>query len=221
MKDQLNRSGSSPLAVGQIEDALTRHDRSWMADGIVEIVLGSFWLLWGLIVVLPLIFHDRTLVELRLVLLLSSMGAMPFVLRRAIRGWKERMSFPRTGYVELQQRPSRWKVGFIVIGAGAAYQVAILGSRGSRSLEQWMSLGLGVLMFLAMLLPAWRIRAIRLAVLSWLVLGTAMASFLLQLEFTTCAGVLLLVYAFVCLVDGLLRMRSYLKVHPSPPGEAS
>lgn len=215
MNDETNRDSAAATISNEVEDALTRHNRNWMADGIVEIVLGSLWFVWGLIVVLPMIFPGRVLIELRLVLLMGSMGAMPVLLKRAIRGWKERVSFPRTGYVELQRPRSRWKITLIVFGSAF---VGLIISRGSRPVEQWLALGLGAVMFLAMILTAWKMRAARLMALSPLVLATAMTSFLLGLRFSTCSGVLLLAYAFVNLLDGLLRLRSYLKAHPEPAG---
>ena len=218
MNDEMNRSSAAATMPNEVEDALKRHSRNWMADGIVEIVLGGFWLFWGVIVILPLIFHDRAMTQLRLVLLLSSMGAMPFLLKRAVRGWKERVSFPRTGYVELQKPHSRWRITFILFGS---VFVGLVVSRGSRPLEQWLALGLGVVMFLSMLLFAWKMRAVQLIALSWLVIAAAVTSFFLDLQFSTCCGVLLLAYAFVCLVDGLLRLRSYLKAHPATAGATS
>ena len=216
MKDERNGGGSTATMSNEVEDALARHNRNWMADGIVEIVLGGLWLFWGVLVALPLIFHDHEMVQLRLLLLVFSMGAMPFVLKRAIRGWKERVSFPRTGYVELRPPRSRWKIAFILSGS-VFFGLAV--SHGSRPMEQWLALGLGVVMFLAMLLPAWKMRATRLMALSPLVPATAMMSFFFDLRFTTCSGVLLLAYAFVFLLDGLLRLRSYLHAHPAPVGE--
>ena len=208
--------GSATIAV---EDALTRHNRNWMADGIVEIVLGSFWLLWGSIMVMPLLSRDPVLKQLRLVLILVSMGSMPFVLRRAIRGWKERVSFPRTGYVELKKPSSKWNLSHIALGSALGYSFGLLFSQGSRSVTQWGALGLGMIMFLAMGLMAWRMRAMRLFALSWVVPAAALASFVLNFRVATCSGVLLLAYAFVCLVDGSLRLHEYKLQHPLPAGE--
>jgi len=69
MNDQLNANGTAAMS-NDMEDALTRHNRAWMADGIVEIVLGSFWLLWGAIVVVPAMFPGAMTAQLRLVLIL-------------------------------------------------------------------------------------------------------------------------------------------------------
>jgi hypothetical protein len=220
MNDRLSPNGPAAIPNDPIEAAMTRHNQAWMADGIVELVLGSFWFLWGSIAVMPLLFHDPILKQLRPVLILASMGAMPFVLRRAIRGWKERVSFPRTGYVELKKPPSKWTLVHIALGSALGYCLGLLFSQGSRSVAQWASLGLGVVMFLAMVLMAWRIRAMRLFALSWVVLAAAVASFVLNFRVSTFSGVLLLAYAFVCLLDGGLRLRSYLKQHPEPVGAA-
>jgi hypothetical protein len=201
-----------------VEDALQRHNRNWMADGIVEIVLGSFWLVWAAVVLLPVLFPGSMTAQLRVVLLLASMGAMPFVLKRSIRGWKERVSVPRTGYVELKKPTWKWKIVYIVLGSISGYCFGLLFSQGSRSIQQWGAFGLGMMMFLAMVWTAWRMRATRLFVLSWVVLAATVASFVLNFRVSTCSGVLLLAYAFVCLVDGLLRLRSYTKAHPEPVG---
>jgi len=219
MNDEMNRNGGSTATMpNEMEDALTRHNRNWMADGIVEIVLGSFWLVWAAVVLLPILFPGSMTAQLRLVLLLASMGAMPFALRRSIRGWKERVSVPRTGYVELKKPGAKWKLLYIALGGLLGYCFGLLFSQGSRSVTQWGALGLGFIMFLAMVLTAWRMRAMRLFALSWVVLAAAMVSFVLNFRVATCSGLLLLAYAFVCLVDGLLRLRSYLKAHPEPVG---
>ena len=219
MNDQLNPNNGAAMS-SDVEDALTRHNQNWMADGIVEIVLGSFWLIWAAVALLPVLFPGSMTAQLRVVLLLVSMAAFPFGLRRAIRGWKARVSFPRTGYVELKKPTTKWKIVYAVLGSIFGYSFGLLFSQGARSIQQWGAFALGVIMFLAMVWTAWRMRAMRLFVLSWVVLAAAVASFVLDFRVATCSGVLLLAYAFVNLVDGGLRLRSYTKAHPEPLGAA-
>jgi hypothetical protein len=90
-----------------IEDALRRPKRYWNADGIPEIAIGAFWLLWGIIVLVPIAFPALA----RARSFISIMGVLlaPAFMDFAVKRWKEKVTFPRGGYVQF--RPPSGKMG--------------------------------------------------------------------------------------------------------------
>src|SRR5512146_2044148 len=92
-----------------IEERIHRPTRYWFVDGIPEAVIGGFWLLCSLgILGAELVLHHRGFGYLAAAFVYGTVAIgllFPFLLPRIIRRWKERVTYPRTGYVE-PRRPS-------------------------------------------------------------------------------------------------------------------
>jgi hypothetical protein len=203
----------------QIEHAMGGAHRYWMADGIVEIVLGSTWLVWGGIVFLPTLIPDPRMATVRVIALLVSMAALPMMFGRLIKGWKERLTFPRTGYVELRKHKSRMRLVIVIPVAATAFMISLLSSHGPNPVRYWMPLALSLVMSLSFLWTAWRIGSLRLGLMSWLVTAAGIVTTAMNTAFAASCAVLLLTSGTVLVGDGLLSMRTYLRKHPLPAGE--
>src|SRR5512142_253259 len=93
-------TNTSPASPDLIEDALRKPRRYWNADGIPEIAIGAFWLLWGIIVLLPIV--APRLAQWRNVLAMLGVLTAPGLMDFAVKKWKERVTFPRGGYVQFR-----------------------------------------------------------------------------------------------------------------------
>lgn len=151
-----------------IQDTIQRTQRYWYADGLNEIATGlvilllafSYWLLQrvdtgsgnGLIVgiVQPIVILGGFLLSNRLV-----------------RVFKERITYPRTGYVTYP-RPKgkrRWKVALIT-GATAGILAAIISLTANRLGDEILPVITGAVIAVAIVYFAARIHLIRLYVLA-------------------------------------------------------
>jgi hypothetical protein len=91
-----------------LDEAARRASRSWNADGIQELALGSFFLLLGTLAGLPYSFPQAASPAWRIPLLVAMMVA-GLLLGRAIWAVKRAVVFPRGGY-SLPRRPSNRRV---------------------------------------------------------------------------------------------------------------
>lgn len=207
------------LTQDPLPDAVQRSQRHWMADGIPEIVLGLLWFVWGSAVLLPFFFSKQVPARITAVLLMLTMAGFGLFAKPLIHGWKERVSFPRTGYIELR-RPSRRVRIVVVVAAGViAFAVALLASTGHRTGREWMPIGLGLLFAASILYWAWKMRSVRLAVFSGIIAAVAIAASIFHLRQDLSYGLTLITAGAACLADGMLIYRAYLHAHPLPAGE--
>lgn len=203
----------------QIEHAMGGANRYWMADGIPQIVLGGTWLVWGGVVFLPIVIPDPRMATVRVIALLVSMAVIPIVFGRLIKEWKERLTFPRTGYVELRKHKSRMRFVIVIPVAATAFVVSLLASHGPNPVRYWIPLVLSLVMSVSFLWTAWKIGSPRLGLLSRLVTAAGIVTTAMNVGFSQSCAVLLLTFGVVLVGDGLLSMRSYLRRHPLPAGE--
>ena len=202
-----------------IEDAIRRPRRYWNADGIPEIAIGAFWLFWGALVLLPIavpiLSRWRNLVSILGIVL------APWLMDWAVKKSKERITYPRTGYFKLAPPSLSMRLMLVVLAAvlGAA---AMLVARFKNLLSgDWMAAILGVLISLTLLQMAWRLRSIRLALLSSIVAGAGITAAVLRVAHDNSIILVFVAAGVVCSLDGALRMRSYVRSHPLPAGEQS
>src|ERR1041385_6718034 len=164
----------SPVSPELVRDAMNRSKRYWNEDGIPEIAIGGFWLLWGIIVLLPIAIP--ALARFRSFISIMGVLAAPAFMDFAVRRWKERAKFPRGGYVQFPPPSGKMRLTLVIIaaalGAGAMLMVRF---GGHHALPDWMAAGVGFLISLTLLQLAWRMRSIRLAVMVWVVAAAGIA----------------------------------------------
>ncbi len=208
-------SGESEIFLREV---VARPRRYWDADGIPELAIGAFWLLWAGIAVVPI--GAPEIGRFQAVLSLLGVLSAPVLMDFAVRRWKQRVTFPRTGYVKL--RGPSGSTRLLLVGMAALLGVAAMLLKrfgGHQAVPDWMAGIVGVLISLTLLQLAWRLRSARLAVLCWAVAAVGIAASLLSIQHN-----LAIVYVFatagaVCGLDGGLRIRSYMHAHPLPPAE--
>jgi hypothetical protein len=205
-------AASPPNLDAELSRAQRRTIQYWFDDGLVEVVVGSGFLLMGLCFVLlgtvPLPGYVNLI---PIALMFGTILAGPRLIRKA----KERLVYRRTGYVSFT-RPSprrRWLtplVGFVI-----ASLLGVLVAKAP-SLEVWVPAGLGLLMaafFLRMN------RSAQLSRISVLAGVSALTGLLVSLHGDTgnmAGGIYFTVVGAVMAAGGALALRSYLR-HAPPP----
>jgi hypothetical protein len=205
-----------------IEAAINQPTRYWYVDGIPETVIGGFWLLISLgILAAELILNLHGFGYLAGAFIYGTVAVgllLPFLMPRIIRRWKERVTYPRTGYVEPRRPTVAVKVATIALLGLMAFGTVLLASSGS-FLREWMPLAVSMVASGSLVNVAWRMRAARLAVLAPLIAVAALITTAMHLHVGLSYGIIWLTAGAVCLTDGLLTFRGYLKAHPARAGE--
>jgi hypothetical protein len=208
----------SPVSPELVRDAMNRSKRYWNEDGIPEIAIGGFWLLWGIIVLIPIAIP--TLAKFRSFISIMGVLAAPAFMDFAVRRWKERATFPRGGYVQFRPPSGRMRLTLVITAAFLAIGVVLMVRFGGHhALPDWMGMGVGFLISLTLLQLAWRMRSVRLAILCWLVLAAGIAVTVAQVPHESQMIYVFLAAGVVCVTDGGLRLHEYKRQHPLPAEE--
>ena len=207
------------LTQDPIQRAADRSQQYWVSDGIPQIVMGGFWVLWGAVVLIPALFPRTATPRAIAVPFILALSGAGLLMKRLIHGWKERVTFPRTGYIELRQPGKLLRYGVPTVAFVIAFGIALLARFQERSWREWMPLGLGLMLAAGLLVAARKMRNLRLVFGALLVAGTAFAAYALRWQEDMSMGLPLLAAGVVCVADGLLVLRSYMRAHPAPAGD--
>lgn len=201
-----------------IERAIQRPQLYWNGDGIPEMIVGGLWIVWGATVALPVLFPHSRIALITFTIFLLTIVLSSIWMGRVIRWWKERVTYPRTGYIE-PKKPEKsvklaaWIAAVIVaIAFGMAVRVS------GPSIRIWLPASMGVVIALSLLRMGWKLESRRLMLLSPLVAAAAFATLPLGGGEISTAAVLLCA-GLICVIDGMMVHQSYLKAHPAPVGE--
>ena len=200
----------------RVQQARRRSVRYWFEDGVVEIVLGTGFALMGLyfgvLAVLPNGASRALAGSLGLPgLMVAMILGGRFLIARA----KERMVYPRTGYVSFA-RPAPWRrVVTPILGFVVATLLVVL-ARRAPSLVDWIP-GLQGLLLGGLFLVA--NRSAKLLRLSLLSLVSAITGLLLSIRGDSTEVGLAILYGGIGLLMagmGTLALRRYLRQAPPP-----
>ena len=212
-------TNTSPVSPELVRDAMNRSKRYWNEDGIPEITIGGFWLLWGIIVLIPIAIP--ALAKFRSFISIMGVLAAPAFMDFAVRRWKERVTFPRGGYVQFRPPSGRMRLTLVIIAAVLGFAAMLLArfGGGSRPVPDWIGAIVGFLISVLLLQLAWRMKSVRLALMCWLVFAAGIAVLLTGVPHESQMIYVFLAAGVVCLTDGGLRLREYKQQHPLPAGE--
>jgi len=206
--------------ISQVEAAPRRAARYWFDDGLVEIGVGLLFLLMaamfaleGLVPAgrLPAAFSALWLP----VILLGGM----LVLSVALRAVKQRLTYPRTGYVSYPHtRPVR-KVLAGIIGGLVSMGLVLLLARRPEWLTALPALQGGVVALVWFVL-SYRIGAWRLTAVGLLALGAGLIASFAGLTTSIGAALVFGTAGWASLVSGALVLAHYLRTTAPPAAEA-
>lgn len=198
-----------------IDQALRRPARAWAADGIPEIAMGAFWIVWGAVSILPVVFPGSAAARYNAVILMVAMIPFLFLANRIVEEFKIRLTYPRTGYLAPRKPSLARRIGATLTGltvaAALAWSIitgAIKGVEGSLPLA--CALLIGVFLFVA------GARA-GIARLQTVGCGAAAIGGLVTfwgLAWELALGLVFLGTGVLCALSGAAALAGFLKTHP-------
>ena len=146
--------------------AAQRTQQYWYTDGIAELVMGGFFVLLGLYFGAQALLPEDSFLGSMLgpALLLVVVGG-GMLGRRLIGKLKERLTYPRTGYVAYRQPSNRRRWLTAALAFGMALLVSVLFARSPAS-QQWIPAISGLLIGVFWMYYAHRLEVVRLYVMA-------------------------------------------------------
>jgi hypothetical protein len=194
-----------------INQVIRQTYRYFYEDGLVEMALGLLFVVVGLLL---FVWQATTTSSVAAVLLAIGLpllvigGALLF--RRVIRQLKERITFPRTGYVAYRQdkRDSgRW----VMMGAAVALMIAVVFLPDSFNRMQFM---VGSLLGAVLIYMGYRVSVWRFYVTGVLAVALGLGLTLLEMEEVLAIAFLFVASGLILLVTGAVSLMVYLRRHP-------
>ena len=205
--------------IAQVENAPRSAFRYWFDDGLVEIGVGLLFLaLTALFAVEGLAPDGSAWAGFSAVCLpVIVIGGM-IVLGLALRVIKERLTFPRTGYVAYPRPAPARRILAGAIGAGVSLAIVwLLAARPSLQL----ALGAlqGAVLAIVFLALSLRTGLVRMAVLGFVALGAGLAATFAGLQSSQGSALTFGAVGASALLSGALVLAHYLRT-TAPPAEA-
>jgi hypothetical protein len=200
-------------------DQLTKRPlQYWFEDGIGELITGALFILIGIYFILQDMVTNSVWQAVISLLSVIVIGGGVILGRGLIAKLKERLVYPRTGYISYPKRPSKGKLVVTLITVIAvAISIIMLGR--SDSDFNWTTLVIGAICGVLMLFQAIQTGFYRLyieAALSFL-LGAMIASF--APESMLSSGLFFVIYGLVLVFAGGCALRSYFQKTPPASNE--
>lgn len=194
----------------------------WNVDGLPDLITGVLWIVWGVAFLLPELLPpggwlNYYWLAVMLVLIVGGVAS-----NWGIKKLKQRLTFPRTGYVEWPEPAPASKVISSLLAAAVAAGVVALAIRGNaQPMKDLVAPGLALLAALAFLIAALRLR---LPHYFWMVAASLLLALIVaRAHLGLGMGIICL---FLCLgalslLIGIVRLWSYRRNNPPPQeGEA-
>ncbi len=207
-------SSTLPDVERHLHQAQRRTVQYWFEDGLAELVIGGSFFLMGLsFALIGAVARPRLLTLLPPALMLGFVLAGP----RLIKKGKERLVYPRTGYVSFARPPRRRRFLAPVVGlVTASLFIALVGRRPS--LEVWVPAILGLIMAGAFLRMNRSAQLDRLSFLAGVSALTGLAISLRGDSGNLAGGIYFAIIGLIMTTGGAFALRRYLRLAPKPEG---
>ncbi len=197
-----------------LDELARRPARYWNIDGLPELVLGVLWMAWGgAWLVGQAVPHDwRWTAYWLAVPPALALGGVAAV--SATRRLKERLTFPRAGYVLWRQPDLRSRIlvgAGIVVVAGALALMVLTGPM--RSVEQKAPAVIGVILSLSFVAVGLRQRAPHFLALAAVAVALALAVGTIGAGWVS-TNWLFVALGAACALVGAVRLALFLRAHP-------
>jgi hypothetical protein len=203
-----------------LDDLARRPVRYWSVDGLPELMMGLLWIVWGgAWIVGQQVPHDwRWAAYWLLVPPLLATGG--FVANWATRRLKERVTFPRSGYVEWKAPDLGTRIGAAAVVIAAALALALMVLTGdARPAGQMAAPIIAVILSLGFVVISVRQHAPHHLALGGLVLALGIALGWTHGGWTSVNWMFLGLGLALTLVGGL-RLARFLRRHAPSPEDA-
>jgi hypothetical protein len=196
-------------------DDLEQHPRRyWTVDGIPELVMGGIWIVWGSAVLIGESLPRGPGFVAYWLAVPAVLALSGFWSRWLVTRLKERLTYPRTGYVDYPEPAPRTRlmVAGVAIAAAATMAGLLLTGRAAGA-ERVAAPAVGVVLSLAFLVISVRQRAPHLLALAGVALALGIAGGVVKLGWSS-LNWLFVGLGLAATGIGALRLRRYLKANP-------
>jgi len=195
----------------QVDETVRRVHRYLYDDGLIEMGVGILFIVVGLGLIAFVAIQDNTILGIALIvgLLAIATGGAIFT-KRALEVVKERVTYPRTGYVAYHTEESS-RGGWVV--PVAALLLLFLSLFLPKELTRISSM-IGALMFVIICSLGYRLRLRRFYLVGSISLLAGVSASLLFPNEAIGAGVTFSVTGLTLVVSGTLTLSTYLRRHP-------
>jgi hypothetical protein len=201
-----------------LDEIARRPQRYWDVDGLPELMMGVLWMLWGsawlLGEALPRGWQSNAYWTAVPALLVLSAVASVWATKRL----KERLTFPRTGYVDWKEPSRSARLTAAAVAMVTAMVLAGLAANRDAGMEQVAAPLLGVILSLAFVVASLRQRAPHYLALAAVAVALGLAFGALRAGWESVHWLFVALGAASAALGGV-RLALFLKRHPRAPVE--
>jgi len=198
-----------------LNDIARRPSRYWNLDGLPELMLGLLWMVWGSAWLFgPTLPHAWR--NAYWLIVPAALAALTLAMNRLTRSLKERITFPRAGYVAWKEPGRRMSmlIGAVIVGVAALLAIVVLNA-AEQPIEQRAPAVLSVILGLAVLAVGVKQRTPRHIALGGVLLVLALAIGNITAGWAA-FNWMLVAAGVVCAMMGGIRLALFLRAHPRP-----
>lgn len=198
----------------QLRDLDHRPQRYWNIDGIPELVMGLVWMLWGAALIVGDALPRGAAAGLYWIVVPAILVLSGFAANWVVRRLKQRVTYPRTGYIAYRDPGPRARLatGAVVIAAAATIAAIVVTGRAA-GMEHSVGPVLGVIISLAFVVASLRQKAPHLLSLAGVALALGIAFGTLKMGWAA-VNWLFVWLGLAAATMGAWRLRRYLRQHP-------
>ncbi len=195
----------------RLEEVMQRTYRYYYEDGLVELAIGGLFLSIGILLQVwaGAVFGSPLVLVITLGLILLVIGG-GVLIKRAVGNLKERVTYPRTGYVSYHQhQPTRGRWLLITVALGYAFLSLVLPDWFSK-----MALAEGVFLLVVLGYLGYRVGVGRFYLVGFIAVLLGLGAAVLVPEDITGSSLTFGGTGIALLLSGALALRAYLQAHP-------
>lgn len=185
--------------------------RYWFEDGISEIVIGALFAVIGIFNLLQELLEPGSMVSGLSGLILIFLVTFGILLsRRLIKTFKERLTYPRTGYVAYKKSTPLQRVLSAALGISFAMIVIWLARGSSQISVIWTPLILGFSLAGFMIIIGFRTGLLRYQVMAILILISGVVLSISGIPDSLLTGMMFSFQGLMLILSGIITLVSYL-----------
>jgi len=202
-----------------LDDLARRPVRYWNVDGLPELIMGLLWIAWGGAWLIGQRIPHGSWLNVCWLVVPPALAGGGFAGVWATRRLKERLTFPRTGFVELKEpsRGARLGAAAVAIAVALALAIVIL-TTDARRVEQMATPVLSVILSLSFVVVSLKQRAPHYLALAGVAVALGLSLGAITGGWASMNWMFLGLGAACALVGGL-RLALFLRQHPRSEAE--
>jgi hypothetical protein len=194
----------------------------WNVDGLPDLMMGVLWIVWGMAFLLPDLLPPGGWLQYYWMAVMPVLVVGGVVANWAIKKLKQRLTFPRTGYVDWPEPAPASKVLASLLAAAVAAGVVLLAIRSNaQPMKDLVAPGLALLVALGFLISALRLK---LPHYFWMAAAALLLALIIaraHLDLSKGIICLFLSLGVLSTLMGIVRLQAYRRNNPlQQEGEA-